>query len=174
MHRYRYERSRRVGNQYIELFLLIKPVIIKLERKRKKEKEKYLHESLRNINGIGPRCALLRAHPDVIQQYYQTKPLIIIANDAQNMANVTTTATHASSFLSLAFHLLPVIDSFLLHRTDCTFQISQFLLQLNTIFCELGDNTPSPAMPFFIQPVNKGTSLISLPMLNNILDERWR
>ena len=26
----------------------------------------------------------------------------------------------------------------------------------------------SPAMPFFIQPVNKGTSLISLPMLNSI------
>ena len=61
MHRYRYEWSRTVGKQYIELFLLIKPVIIKLERKRK-----YLHESSRNINGIGPRCALLRAHLDVL------------------------------------------------------------------------------------------------------------
>ena len=89
------------------------------------------------------------------------------------MANATTTTTHASSFLSLASILLPVIDSFLLHRTDCTFQISQFLLQLYVIFSELGDNTPSPAMPFFVQPVNKGTSLISLPILNSILDERW-
>ena len=66
MHLYRYERSRTVGKQYIELFLLIKPVIIKLERKRKKNKEKYLHESSGNINGIGPRCALLRAHLDVL------------------------------------------------------------------------------------------------------------
>ena len=64
MHRYRYERSRTVGKQYIELFLLIKPVIIKLQRK--KDKGKYLHESSRNINGIGPRCALLRAHLDVL------------------------------------------------------------------------------------------------------------
>ena len=47
MHRYQYERGRIVGKQYIELFLLIKPVIIKLQRKRK-----YLHESSRNINGI--------------------------------------------------------------------------------------------------------------------------
>ena len=39
MHQYRYERSRKVGKQYIELFLLIKPVIIKLERKRKKTKK---------------------------------------------------------------------------------------------------------------------------------------
>ena len=39
MYRYRYERSRIVGNQYIELFLLIKPVIIKLERIRKKTKK---------------------------------------------------------------------------------------------------------------------------------------
>ena len=39
MHRYRYEWSRTVGKQYIELFLLIKPVIIKLERKRKKAKK---------------------------------------------------------------------------------------------------------------------------------------
>ena len=39
MHRYRYERSRTVGKQYIELFLLINPVIIKLERKRKKKKK---------------------------------------------------------------------------------------------------------------------------------------
>ena len=38
MHRYRYERSRTVGKQYIEVFLLIKTVIIKLERKRKKDK----------------------------------------------------------------------------------------------------------------------------------------
>ena len=66
MHQYRYERSRIVGKQYTELFLLIKPVIIKLERKRKKDKEKYLHESSRNINGIGPRCALLRAHLGVL------------------------------------------------------------------------------------------------------------
>ena len=66
MHRYRYEWSRTVGKQYIELFLLIKPVIIKLQRKRKKDKGKYLHESSRNINGIGPRCALLRAHLDVL------------------------------------------------------------------------------------------------------------
>ena len=36
---YRYEHSRTVGKQYIELFLLIKPVIIKLQRKRKKTKE---------------------------------------------------------------------------------------------------------------------------------------
>ena len=86
------------------------------------------------------------------------------------MANATTT----TEFLLVScFHMLPVIDSFLLHHTDCTFQINQFLLQLNVIFCELGDNTPSPAMPFFIQPVNKGTSLISLPMLNSILDEQW-
>ena len=39
MHRYRYERSRTVGKQYIELLLLIKYVIIKLERKRKKTKK---------------------------------------------------------------------------------------------------------------------------------------
>ena len=39
MHRYRYEQSRIVGKEYIELFLLIKPVIIKLERKREKTKE---------------------------------------------------------------------------------------------------------------------------------------
>ena len=39
MHRYRYERSRTVGKQYIELFLLIKPVIIKLESKIKKTKK---------------------------------------------------------------------------------------------------------------------------------------
>ena len=39
MHRYRYERSRTIGKQYIELFLLIKLVIIKLERKRKKTKK---------------------------------------------------------------------------------------------------------------------------------------
>ena len=66
MHRYRYERSRTVGKQYIELFLLINLVIIKLLRKRKKDNGKYLHESSRNINGIGPRCALLRAHLDVL------------------------------------------------------------------------------------------------------------
>ena len=34
-----YEWSRTVGKQYIELFLLIKPGIIKLERKRKKTKK---------------------------------------------------------------------------------------------------------------------------------------
>ena len=39
MHRYWYERSRTVGKQYIELFLLINPVIIKLNRKEKKTKE---------------------------------------------------------------------------------------------------------------------------------------
>ena len=66
MHQYRYEQSRTVGKQYIELFLLIKPVIIKLQRKRKKHKGKYVHESSRNINGIGPRCALLSAHLDVL------------------------------------------------------------------------------------------------------------
>ena len=66
MHRYRYERSRTVGKQYIELFLLIKPVIIKLERKRKKTKKNICMKSSRNINGIGPRCALLRAHLDVL------------------------------------------------------------------------------------------------------------
>ena len=67
MHRYRYERSRKVGKQYIELFLLIKLVIIKVQRKRKKkDKGKYLHESSHNINGIGPRCAILRAHLDVL------------------------------------------------------------------------------------------------------------
>ena len=38
MHRYWYERSRTVGKQYIELFLLIKPVIIKLERKKRQRK----------------------------------------------------------------------------------------------------------------------------------------
>ena len=66
MHRYRYERSRTVGKKYIELFLLIKPVIIKLQRKRKKDKGKDLHEPSRNINGIVPRCALLRAHLDML------------------------------------------------------------------------------------------------------------
>ena len=66
MHRYRYEWSRTVGKQYIELFLLIKPVIIKLQRERKRDKGKYMHKSSRNINGIGPRCALLRAHLDVL------------------------------------------------------------------------------------------------------------
>ena len=35
-------------------------------KEKKKDKEKYLHESSRNINGIGPRCALLRAHLDVL------------------------------------------------------------------------------------------------------------
>ena len=39
MHQYRYKQSRTVGKQYIELFLLIKLVIIKLERKRKKTKK---------------------------------------------------------------------------------------------------------------------------------------
>ena len=39
MHRYWYERSRTVGKKYIELLLLIKLVIIKLERKRKKTKK---------------------------------------------------------------------------------------------------------------------------------------
>ena len=39
MHRYRYEQSRTVGKQYIELFLLIKRVISKLERKIKKTKK---------------------------------------------------------------------------------------------------------------------------------------
>ena len=39
MHWYRYERSRTVGKQYIELFILLKPVIIKLERKRKNTKK---------------------------------------------------------------------------------------------------------------------------------------
>ena len=36
-------------------------------KEKKKDKEKYLHESLHNINGIGvPRCALFRAHLDVL------------------------------------------------------------------------------------------------------------
>ena len=35
----RYEWTRTVGKQYIELFLLIKLVIMKLERKRKKAKK---------------------------------------------------------------------------------------------------------------------------------------
>ena len=35
----RYEWSRTVGKQYIELFLLIKPVIIKLERKEKRQRK---------------------------------------------------------------------------------------------------------------------------------------
>ena len=39
MHRYRYEWSRTVGKKYIGLFLLIKPVIIKLQRKRKKDRK---------------------------------------------------------------------------------------------------------------------------------------
>ena len=39
MHRYRYERSRTVGKQYIELFLLIKLVIIKLQRKEKRQRK---------------------------------------------------------------------------------------------------------------------------------------
>ena len=39
MHRYRYEWSRIVGKQYIELFLL-KVVIVKLKEKRKKRQRK--------------------------------------------------------------------------------------------------------------------------------------
>ena len=39
MHQYWCERSRTVGKQYIELFLLIKLVIIKLERKRKRQRK---------------------------------------------------------------------------------------------------------------------------------------
>ena len=38
----------------------------KQEEEIQKDKEKYLHESSCNINGIGPRCALLRAHLDVL------------------------------------------------------------------------------------------------------------
>ena len=67
MHRYRYERSRIVGKQYTELFLLIKPVIIKLERKRKKTKKNIcLNLRVTSMAYIGPRCALLRAHLDVL------------------------------------------------------------------------------------------------------------
>ena len=67
MHQYRYERSRTVGKKYNELFLLIKLVIIKLERKRKKTK-KNICTNLRvtSMAYIVPTCALLRAHLDVL------------------------------------------------------------------------------------------------------------
>ena len=66
MHRYRYERSRTVGKQYIELFLLIKPVVIKLERKKKTKKNICTNLRATSMAYIGPRCALLRALLDVL------------------------------------------------------------------------------------------------------------